>query len=212
MTRKHAIYYGFLAVFAGAAITAACSAPDPGEVTFSTNPDKLRDGGIRIADSGGGGGGEGGVTGPQTAFTDAPDYVSGSGPTTDRAEHMARFGSQNPAGQSCLDCHAKGGDAGTTFTIGGTVFGPDDAGLNNVEVRVKEPDGTSIATYTNAEGNFFYLAAVGEPLADAGALSGVRNSDTEVETMPDSLPGTGGGSCNQKGTCHGGTQGHIYLP
>ncbi len=211
MNRKHAIYCAFLAVFAGAAITAACSAPDPGEVTFSTNPAKLKDGGIRI-DSGPGGGDEGGTTGPVTAFTGAPGYQSGSGPSTDRDEHMARFGSQNPAGQSCLDCHGKGGDAGTTFTIGGTVYGADGGGLGNVEVRVKEPDNTSIATYTNAEGNFFYLAAVGEPV-EAGALCGVRNSDTNVQTMPDPLASPpGDGSCNKGGTCHGGTQGHIHLP
>lgn len=211
MTRKHAIYSAFLAVFVGAAITAACSAPDPGEVNFSTNPAKLKDGGIRIGDSGGGGGGEGGTTGPVTAFTGAPAYQSGSGPSTDRDEHQARFGSTNPAGQSCLDCHGQTGDAGTKFTMGGTVYGPDDAGLGNVEVRVKEPDGTSIATYSNAEGNFFYLAAVGEPI-EAGALCGVRNSDTNIQTMPDGLTGATGGSCNQKGTCHGGTQGHIHLP
>ena len=123
---------------------------------------------------------------------------------------MAKFGSQNPAGQNCLSCHAKGGDAGTTFTMAGTVYGPDDAGLGGVEVRVKEADGTSIASYTNAEGNFYYLAAVGEPI-EAGALSGVRNA-ASVQTMPDPLANGMQGSCNQSGTCHGGTTGHIHLP
>lgn len=209
MKRRSAYFLGFLAISLVGGIVAACSAPDPGEVTFSINPAKLKDGGGATFDSGGGGGGEGG-TGPDTAFSGAPGYQPGSGAATDRDEHMARFGSKDPAGHNCLDCHGKGGDAGTTFTYGGTVYGADGGPASNVEIRVKEPDGTFAATYSNTEGNFYYLASIGEPI-EAGALVGVRNA-TDVQPMPDSLTGPNAGGCSQAGTCHGGTQGKIHLP
>lgn len=208
MKRNHAIFSALFAVSVGAAVVVACSAPDPGEVTYSVNPAKLHDSGIVVQEAAAGG--EGGTTGPNTAFTGAPGYQPGSGASTDRDEHMNLFGSTDPAGHNCLDCHSKGGDAGTTFTYGGTVYGADGGPASNVEIRVKEPDGTFAATYSNTEGNFYYLASIGEPI-EAGALVGVRNA-TDVQPMPDPLTGTSAGGCNQAGTCHGDTQGKIHLP
>ena len=199
-----------------ALIGIACSAPDPGEVVFSTNPAKIKADSGTIVGSDCGGGGDGGTIGaPPSAFDGQPAYISGSGASTDQAQHQAKFGSANPAGQDCFSCH--GPDAGggnTVFTMAGTIFPPDaggsDAGANNVEVRVKNADGTFVAAYTNSEGNFYALASVGNPIR-ANAIVGARNA-AGTEDMPDHLTGPLQGGCNQKGTCHGGTQGMIHVP
>ncbi|MEO8874646.1 MAG: hypothetical protein ABI461_03585 [Polyangiaceae bacterium] len=215
MTLRRAILSSIFLVPVAAVIGLACSAPDPGEVTFSTNPAKIKfDSGV-IVGGDAAAVGEGGTIGaPPSAFDGQPQYISGSGASTDEAQHQQKFGNMNPAGQDCLSCHGPDGGSMTKFTMAGTIFPPDaggsDAGANNVEVRVKNPDGTMVAAYTNSEGNFYALAAVGSPIL-ANSIVGARNM-AGTQDMPDHLTGPTQGSCNQKGTCHGGTQGTIHVP
>jgi hypothetical protein len=209
MTLRRVIFPGILAISAGLGVSSACSAPDPGLVIFSTNPAKIKpdSGLITISD---GGGGEGGTGAPPSAFDGEPAYVKTTGGPTDETGHKNNFGNLNPAGHDCMTCHLP--DATTPFRFGGTIFPPDsgsDAGAAQIEVRVKNPDGTTMATFTNSEGNFYYFGTIGSPI-QAGAIVGTRN-DTLVQEMPDHLTVTSGG-CNQTGTCHGGTEGTIHLP
>jgi hypothetical protein len=195
----------------GLGFSSACSAPDPGLVIFSTNPEKIKpdSGLITISDGGVGEGGGGGP--PPSAFDGQPAYITGSGLTTMQQGHKDSFGSMNPAGRDCLTCHET--DATTPFKFGGTIFPPDsgsDAGSPNVEVVVKNPDGTTSATYTDPAGNFFFVYDIGLPIAPS-ALVGARNA-TVTQDMPDHLTGPSAGGCNQTGTCHGGTQGTIHVP
>jgi len=210
MKLRRVIFPGVLAISAGLGMSSACSAPDPGLVIYSENPAKIKpDSGITtLAD--GSAGSDSSVSGPPSAFAGEPAYIQTSGASTDRPEHMARFGSVNPAGQDCMTCHLP--DATTPFVYGGTIDNPDggDGGIGSVEVRVLSPAGAAMATYSNSEGNFYYLLSIGAPI-EAGSLSGVRNGTFE-QTMPDHLTGETQAGCNQKGTCHGGTEGAIHLP
>ncbi|MEO7113433.1 MAG: hypothetical protein ABI183_23540 [Polyangiaceae bacterium] len=210
MKFRRVIFPGILAISAGLGMSSACSAPDPGLLIFSENPAKIKpDSGITTL-SDASIAADGSVSGPPSAFAGEPPYIQTSGASTDRPEHMARFGNANPAGHDCMTCHLP--DATTPFVFGGTVFPPDggDAGVPSAEVRVLSPSGTAMATYSNGEGNFYYLLSIGAPI-EAGSLVGVRNGSFE-QTMPDHLTGEGQAGCNQTGTCHGGTEGTIHLP
>jgi hypothetical protein len=211
MTLRRVIFPGILAISLGLGFSSACSAPDPGLVIFSTNPDKIKGDAGLITISDGGGTDGGGTGAPPTAFDGEPAYVSTAGLSTDKSQHATLFGNQNPAGHDCMTCHEA--DATTPFKFGGTIFPPDsgsDAGATNVEVLIKNPDGTTSATYTNSEGNFFFYSSIGEPIA-ANALVGARNA-ASTEAMATHLTGPTSGGCNQTGTCHGGTQGTIHVP
>jgi hypothetical protein len=205
MTLRRIVFPGILAISAGFGASTACSAPDPGLVIFSTNPAEIKpdSGVIGIADSGGG---DSGPKPPASIFDGQPGYISTSGPSTDQANHMKLFGTTNPAGMDCLSCHEQ--DATTPFTFGGTIIGAGDAGENNVQVLVLNTDASVMSTYTDQNGNFFF-EATGQ--INPGAKVGARNAST-VQQMPDALTGPTQGGCNQKGTCHGGTEGAIHLP
>jgi hypothetical protein len=207
MNFRRVIFPGILVFSAGLGLFSACSAPDPGLLIFSTNPAKIQpDSGITVLSDGGGGDGGGG-TPPPSAFAGEPKYISTNGADTDEQAHKNLFGTPNPAGHDCMTCHLP--DATTPFIFGGTVENPDggDGGIGFLEVRVLQPNGTAMSTYTNSEGNFYYLAEIGQPI-EAGALVGVRSATAE-QTMPNMLTGPSQGGCNQGGTCHGGTQGAI---
>ena len=213
MNFRRVIFPGVLAISVGLGVSSACSAPDPGLVIFSENPAKIKpDSGITVLSDGGGGGTEGGPQpGGANAFAGEPAYIQTSGAATDEQGHANHFGGDmNPAGHDCMTCHLP--DATTPFIFGGTIFNGDagDAGVSSVEVRVLQTDGTSMSTFSNTEGNFYYLASIGKPIA-TGALVGVRNAGGQ-QTMPDHLTGPSQGGCNQTGTCHGGTEGLVHLP
>jgi hypothetical protein len=210
MNLRRVIFPGVLAVSAGLGLFSACSAPDPGLVIFSTNPAKIKpDSGITTL-SDASIGTEGGPSGGANAFAGEPAYIETSGAATDEQGHKNLFGNMNPAGHDCMTCHLP--DATTPFIFGGTIFNGDagDAGVASAEVRMLLPNGTAMSTYSNTEGNFYYLGSIGEPI-EAGAIVGVRNAAV-AQTMPDHLTGPSQGGCNQGGTCHGGTEGLIHLP
>jgi cytochrome c553 len=145
-------------------------------------------------------GGSGTTPSKTTAFTGAPAYVAASGPVTRKAAHnfAANTPTTNPAGRPCLQCHGAAGPA-PRFAFGGTVY-KDAIGTPapQVEVRVVGADGQARTAFTNADGNFFFLAASGA--VSFPALAGARDSDsTELMTTA-----TANGNCN---ACHraGGT-------
>jgi hypothetical protein len=205
MTLRRVIFPAILAISAAFGASTACSAPDPGLVIFSTNPAKIKaDAGV-IAIGDAATGGEGGPAPPASVFDGQPGYIKTSGPSTDQANHMKLFGTTDPAGMDCLSCHES--DATTPFTFGGTVRDATDAGENNVQVLVLNTDASVMSTYTDQNGNFFF-EATGQ--INPGAKVGIRNATT-VQQMPDALTGPTQGGCNQKGTCHGGTEGTTHL-
>ncbi len=214
MTLRRVVFPGILLLSCSAAVIEACSAPDPGLVVFSTNPNKIKDAGVTGKPGDGGGGANddgGGTVTPPSAFDGEGAYTQTSGSSTLQSQHMAQFGTMNPAGHNCFDCHTDGGVASTKFTLGGTVVDGTDAGIPGVEVRILNPgDGGAVSCYSDAQGNFFAVSSVGVPIS-ANARVGARNA-TVTQEMPDLLTGPAQGGCNQKGTCHGGTQGAVHLP
>lgn len=213
MTLRRVVFPGILLISCSAAVIEACSAPDPGLVVFSTNPNKIKDAGAIGKPGGDGGTGDddSGPAKPPSAFDGEGPYTQTSGSSTLQSQHMAQFGTMNPAGHNCFDCHSDGGVASTKFTLGGTVVDGADAAISGVEIRVLNAgDGGAISCYSDANGNFFSVASVGVPIAP-NARVGARNA-TVTQEMPDLLTGPAQGGCNQKGTCHGGTQGAVHLP
>jgi hypothetical protein len=209
MTLRRMIFPGILAFSAAIGASSACSAPDPGLVIFSTNPAKIKPdaGVVTITDAGSG---EAGPAPPPSVFDGKGPYIEGSGGSTLQSEHMKLFGTMNPFGMDCLSCHLP--DATTPFVFAGSVVGADDAAANNVEVLIKNPDNTFLATYSDVNGNFFAaMNTAGGVVVAANAKVGARNA-TATQDMPDPLTGPTQAGCNQKGTCHGGTEGPIHVP
>ena len=61
------------------------------------------------------------------------------------------------AGQPCVTCHQEGGPASNVpFTVAGTVFAQPkrQVGVEKVEVRMTDADGTKFTATTNCVGNF----------------------------------------------------------
>jgi hypothetical protein len=94
---------------------------------------------------------------PVDAFTGAAPFMARSGPPTDDYYHWFGDGTNDPAGQPCLDCHDGHSRGIAPFLIGGTVY--LDAARTipaaSVEVRVRAVDGTAVSAYTDNFGNFF---------------------------------------------------------
>src|SRR5262249_30734217 len=148
----------------------ACSAPDPGQVTFSerqhgsgdttsggSSGDTSSSGMASSSGASGTSGTDGGTSGTSgsmviDAFTPAPAYAAGAANgTSNNASHPN--GNQNPAGNNCLDCHKNGG-AGTPWVFAGTVY-KDVAGAAavgaGIEVRMVDSTGNEQAkVYTDA--------------------------------------------------------------
>lgn len=70
------------------------------------------------------------------------------------------------AGQLCVACHQKGGDASDSpFTMAGTVFAQParQVGVDNAEIRFTDADGAKYTATTNCVGNFFVKADEWQP-------------------------------------------------
>lgn len=70
------------------------------------------------------------------------------------------------AGQPCLVCHQEGGPASSfAYTVAGTVFAQPkrQVGVEKVEVRMTDSDGTKFTAKTNCVGNFKVTAAEWSP-------------------------------------------------
>ena len=207
--------------------SSACSAPDPGAVTFvprsttvgtgsSSGAGTSSSGGVSSSSSSGGSssgdggssssggtdaGKDTGVSAPN-AFTGAPAYQQGTAlQSSNQGGHNNQFnGTNNPDGQNCFNCHKNGGPSPAMVMGGGAVNA-----TASIEVRVVDAKtGTQVAdAYTDELGNFYVN---GNPLNGTFAV-GVRDGQ-KTSLMVGAITS---GACNQGGTCHGGTQGPIKL-
>ena len=106
-------------------------------------------------------------------------------------------GHHNP-GQDCLSHHHNG-----EFSIAGTVFGANGAGLAGAEVRVVDSAGTAHVMYSGSNGNFYTKGATTLAL---GAHAGARNASSTALMIS-----SASGACN---SCHatGGVTTPMHLP
>jgi hypothetical protein len=203
----------------GTAVMLACSAPDPGEIQYGERvyapngaPGASSSGGGGSSSSNGGASSGSSSSGAAAgdAFTGAAAY-SATTPAPNNApakgKNAAHAGAgPDPAGQSCLPCHAG-------FNFGGTVYG-EAAGTTRVaaaEVRLVDATGKQVSLVsTDADGNVWDTVAT--KVAD-GFKVGVRK-DGKVKIMNTPLK-AGDGSCartdNNAGCHSAGKQGPIYL-
>jgi mono/diheme cytochrome c family protein len=143
------------------------------------------------------------------AFLGAPAYVATVGATTRKPQHnfAGNTPTTNPAGQACLQCHGAAGPA-PRFGFAGTIY-KDTAGTkpaSSVQVRIIDANNKALATFTDADGNFFI------PFATSGAIAfpvkgGARDADTTKL-----MKGTAtNGNCN---SCHraGGASTPLAVP
>lgn len=75
-------------------------------------------------------------------------------------------GEYHRAGQPCVTCHQQGGPASDApFTIAGTVFAQPkrQIGVEGVEVRMTDAEGTKYIAKTNCVGNFFVKSSEWDP-------------------------------------------------
>lgn len=195
-------------------LAAACSAPDPGEITIRrpAKPQPTRfDAGVSTVGTGGGGAG---------AFAGAPPYLRQSGPSTLQQAHATTvIGGTNPAGRDCTECHKVGGlaerkdgGASTLWTAGGTVYtslsGPPVDG--GIEVRIRLPDGGGASAYTDDQGNFFFPQTL-LPSVPGGSLVGVRGDLAPTGRSMSGILLDNQGGCSGTGTCHGGTANKVFM-
>ena len=195
----------------------ACSAPDPGDLG-ETDPGKKPSGNTKFdagtggTDAGSTGGNDAG--GPQTSndpFAGADPYQSKTPDQSTKRSGHNQFPDQNPAGENCFTCHASGASAGApTFWLGGTAYTKKD-GVPvgpGVEVRVRSSDGTySKSVYTDDFGNFWLRSDSGGSFPQVNI--GVRAAD-QTQKMSTQI-GSATGGCSASGTCHGGSQGKVFL-
>lgn len=119
------------------------------------------------------------------------------------------------AGQPCVVCHQDQGPASDKpFVVAGTIFsGPVRmVGVNNVEVRMTDSEGTKFTSKTNCVGNFFVRPSQWQPHFPILVAIG---KDNVVRTMQGPIGRDG--SCAH---CHANAStpddpfsqtGHIYL-
>jgi hypothetical protein len=198
-------------------LTVSCTAPDPGEITFSERPKSGISSGDPVGTSssgdvdGGGsssGGTDGGSSsgGPVTAFSGAPAYAAG-------AANGSSNNGNHPTGNvgiNCQDCHKNGGTA-PAWGIAGTVYAAATGAaiVAQAEVRLVGPTGTELSkVYTDALGNFWSDPIPGG--IPAGSKIGVRNG-TATKLMATALAGDNDGACHRAGCHAAGAQGHVFL-
>jgi cytochrome c553 len=113
-------------------------------------------------------------------------------------------------GRVCMDCHQKDGEALTTFTAAGTVYGSpmgacNEPGLAGVLVEILDAEGdVQTSATTNEVGNFYTSAALTLPMRVR--LS--KDDKTAVMTSTQAIA-----AC---ATCHqsepqAGAPGRVYL-
>jgi mono/diheme cytochrome c family protein len=196
---------------------AACSAPDPGAITFVDPPE-----GAERRTSGGGEGpsssaasttsdagtGAGTTTGGTTGAAADPLF----GATTFQAKPPTPADIRTVQGAThgaltgttdCMTCHGAA-STGTKLLFGGSVF-DDAAGTTpavNVEVWIASPDGATRLVANSDAAGYFFLRDPG-PLP-AGTLTGIRKNGKITKMIsPIST-----GACNSTG-CHGGALGVV---
>jgi len=212
-------YRGVLlvAIVSGAGLlgVVSCSGPDPQQVTFGEprgaapvgtgSSGQPGDGGSTSSSGGDGGGGDGGSSGtPADPVFGTSTFAAGNPGRGAPAKAANAAHEGDASGKDCLTCHAgEWAFAGTLYT--------DAAGTARVvgaEIRVTGPDGKEYAkTFSDADGNF-WIDSPGQAIP-VGSRVGVRSADKKKNMV--GVVGAGQAGCSQGGTCHGGTQGKVYL-
>jgi len=208
--------------------SSACSAPDPGAVTFvqqnrtvgtgsssggTSSSSSSSSSSSGSSSSGDGGSSSGGVdaghdAGPPNAFTSKPTFTAGTSlQSSDQGGHNNQFnGTNNPNGNDCTQCHKNGG-AAPEMAIGGGAVTAGGAATAGIEVRVvNAATGKEVAdAFTDELGNFY----VNNTALNGTYAVGIRSAQ-KTSLMVGTVTN---GACNQGGTCHGngGTQGSIKL-
>jgi hypothetical protein len=201
------------------AVMLACSAPDPGEIQTGERVFAPNGGPGGSSSSGGASSSSGGASSSSSssgapagdAFAGAAAYSAttpapNNAPAKGKGNATVHGAQLDPAGLSCLPCHAG-------FNFGGTVYG-EAAGTTRVagaEVRIVDATGKQVSLVsTDADGNVWDTVAT--KVAD-GFKVGVRK-DGKVKVMATPLK-AGDGSCartdNNAGCHSAGKQGPIYL-
>ena len=223
-------YRGVLLVglVSGAAIvgaTTSCSAPDPGQITFTERPrgagGELTSGGTTSGGTDGGGTTSGGTDGGKTSGgTDGGSSGVVGDPVFGTTAFAAGSPGQgapakmaNPAhngdssGKDCIvaGCHLnQWGFGGTLYTDAART-----ARVTGAEVRISGPDGKVFqSTFSDVDGNF-WIHGLGIPIPTNSRV-GVRTADGKKMNMAGAV-GPGQAGCNQVGTCHGGTAGGVFV-
>lgn len=113
-------------------------------------------------------------------------------------------------GRVCQECHQEGGEALSTFSASGTVYGTregkcGDTGVEGVKVEILDAEGNvQVTLTTNAVGNFYTSQPITLPMRaklSLGEKTAVMGSAMEL------------GACAacHKGTPESGAPGRIYL-
>ena len=201
------------AAFAGAS---ACTAPDPGAITFSERPS--------------GTGGDTSSTGGGTTTTTTGDSGTGTTVTPDAVFGTTTFAYADPGlqankqtahngpvvGKDCAQsaaCHQANNTSGApVWTFAGTLYAAGGkTTIAKGEVKVIGPDGGAVGnTYTDQDGNFWYQ---GDPLP-AGSKVGARaDGVAAAQHMSTALLATNTGCSSAGSNCHGTTaQGPVHVP
>lgn len=193
---------------AGASSFLSCTAPNPGEITFSERPR-----GSEQSSSGGGGssssGGDGSDGPADPVFGTDPFEYADPGARANDNEMGTHAGTVE--GKNCVtsECHD---GAGPKWAFAGTVYSTITGGdtVAQAEVRVVGPDGKEFGrAYTDGDGNFWLEKDDRPP---AGSRVGVRRAGGRPMHMAATVEGTVGASCNGDSGCHGMPTQRIYAP
>jgi hypothetical protein len=118
-------------------------------------------------------------------FNDAPPYASAPVARTASAAHAAKAVTV-PAKAACLSCHKDAAKA-PVFAFAGTIFADEGGakGASDVEVRITDGKGKSLAAHSDADGNFWLPGAALASTVHAGARSGAKTALMSVDVSGD---------------------------
>lgn len=141
-------------------------------------------------------------------FADAGTYEAGSpwdGAPANNAD-PSHGGIVEGKDCSLSSCHQPGTNPRHFFS--GTIFSSKMNGstVAGAEVRLVASDGTTRVTYSDENGNFWFVAPITDQFP-AGASVGVRTASASVTRV--NVPS---GSCNASGGCHGNPANRIHVP
>jgi hypothetical protein len=113
-------------------------------------------------------------------------------------------------GRVCQECHQEGGEALSSFTASGTVYGTregkcGDTGLEGVKVEILDEGGdVQVTLTTNAVGNFYTSQAITLPMRARLSLG------EKTAVMGSAMDLAGCAACH-KSPPESGAPGRIYL-
>jgi hypothetical protein len=187
------------------AAAAACSASDPGQISYG--PGRQADGvgpaptSSSPSPDAGAPGSDSGATGDSGAdadagnvFADAAAYASSPVDPTAAQNHATLDAGVTPNYKvDCLSCH-DGKSVAVKLLLGGTVYTDTNAskGAGDVEVRVVDNHGLGLSVQSDADGNFWI---VDQSDLATPAAAGARSATT-MQLMPQAVTSGGCNSCH----------------